>query len=524
MKDIFTLDCTLRDGGYCNAWRFKEKNIKKIISWVSAANVEIVECGFLSNRVEYDKDVTKFTEITQVDQFIPEHCLHTKYVLMMNYGEYNVEDLPPSDSTHIDGIRLAFHKANRHEAIKACKQIGEKGYLVFVQPMVSMNYSDEEFGELINRTNEIQPYAFYIVDSFGAMDKKSLNHYFRIVEKELSEDILIGFHSHNNLQAAFMNAQSFLENDSHRSCIIDGSIYGMGRGAGNLNLELWLNELNKNFEKKYVINPILQAMDEVVNRFYEEKPWGYSLPNYLSAVHMTHPNYAEYLSEKKTLAIEDMDNIFSMMDIEKACEFDEQYIDELYVKYMSSGMTKNGHLFEIKNHIKDRKILFIAPGRNTLLEKTKILDFIKRNNPVVFSINCECPITVSDYIFISNIRRFKQLDEIHYQKTISTSNIKSSATYVSIDYFKLLNDVEGVKDNAGLMALKFAMTDLNAKEINIAGLDGYSHELLKNFETEDMALIASVDFLDKINSGMRRIIGEYRKDVLINSITTSLLM
>lgn len=320
MKEVLTLDCTLRDGGYCNAWRFKEKNIKKIISGVRAANVEIIECGFLTQKVEYDKDVTKYTKITQADQFLPIHSSDSKYVLMMNYGEYDVNELPSADSTCIDGIRVAFHKANRHKALEVCKKIREKGYLVFVQPMVSMNYSDEEFRELIDCTNAIQPYAFYIVDSFGMMDKASLDYYFQIAEKELSKDIIIGFHSHNNLQSAFLNAQSLAEKESSRICIIDGSIYGMGRGAGNLNLELWLNELNKNFGKEYVIKPILHVMDEVINRFYEEKPWGYSLPNYLSAVHMIHPNYAGYLSEKKTLAIEDMDEIFSMMDIEKAIQ------------------------------------------------------------------------------------------------------------------------------------------------------------------------------------------------------------
>ena len=68
---------------------------------------------------------------------------------MMNYGEFNVSELPENDGVSIDGIRLAFHKKNRYEAIELCKQIKEKGYLVFMQPMVSVNYSDVEFIEMI---------------------------------------------------------------------------------------------------------------------------------------------------------------------------------------------------------------------------------------------------------------------------------------------------------------------------------------------------------------------------------------
>ena len=524
MKSVLTLDCTLRDGGYCNKWNFQEKNIKKIISSIISAGVEVVECGFLSNKVQYNPDVTKYTDLVQLEDKIPLHSDNSKYVLMMNYGEYDVSILPRCENTCIDGIRVAFHKKDRYKALELCRIIKEKGYLLFIQPMVTMFYQDEEFIELIQLSNEINPHAFYIVDSFGMMNKKVLLHYFDIAEAELSQDSYIGFHSHNNLQSAFSNAQSLIERDTERSMIIDCSVFGMGRGAGNLNLELFLNELNLSLGKHYQIKPILQIMDEVLNRFYEENPWGYTLPNYLSAVHMIHPNYAGYLSEKKTLAVDDIDEIFDMIDPEKGCEYDEQYISELYVQYMSTGIIRNGHLHEIKKKVMGGEVLFIAPGKSAIDEQEKILTFIKENNPIVISINHEYPVYPSDYIFISNIRRFKKLDKELYGKTISTSNIKSSETYASIDYFKLLNNIDDVRDNAGLMAIKFAMEDLETKNIYLAGLDGYSHDLYANFESNDMSLIASTDFLDRMNLGMHRILEEYKKKVQIEFITTSLLI
>lgn len=476
----------------------------------------------MTNKNIFDTDVTRYTDVRQLIDYIPQHGDNTKFVLMVNYGEYDIEDLPNRENAPIDGIRIAFHKKNRYEALDLCKKIKSKGYLTFIQPMVTVSYSDEEYAELVKLTNEIMPYAFYIVDSFGMMTRKSLAHFFNIVEDSLNKNIYIGFHSHNNLQSAFSNAQSLLNRQTIHSIIMDSSIYGMGRGAGNLNTELFLNELNEEEGKRYEIKPILKIMDEILNQFYEENPWGYSLPNYLSAIHMIHPNYAGYLSEKKTLTVEEIDEIFSMIDAEKGLKYDEAYINEIYIQYMSKGAIINEHLEEIKKKTKNRKILLIAPGSSAHQERDKILSFISENTPIVISINHEYMFYSSDYIFVSNIRRFRKLDQTVYKKTISTSNIKSNETYTSVDYFNLLNAVDDVRDNAGLMAIKFVLDDLEAKEIYLAGFDGYSHDVYMNFETPDMVLIAKREFLDRMNKGMTKVLQEYKKEVDIKFITSSL--
>lgn len=43
---------------------------------------------------------------------------------------------------------------------------------------------------------------------------------------------------------------------------------------------------------------MLSIIDEILNEFYQRNYWGYSLPNYLSAAHNAHPNYAGYLDDK----------------------------------------------------------------------------------------------------------------------------------------------------------------------------------------------------------------------------------
>ena len=520
MKKVSVLDCTLRDGGYCNGWNFGQENVRRIINGLLAANVEYIECGFLTDRVEYDEDKTKFTDLCQLDGIIPKGRVGKPFLVMVNYGEYRAEDLPECRDTCIDGIRVAFHKKDLENAIELCAKIKEKGYMVFAQPMVSMSYSDEEFISLIRKINGIRPYAFYIVDSFGMMKRNALMKLVDLTGKNLDDDIIIGFHAHNNLQLAYSNAQYLAELSLDRSLIVDVSVHGMGRGAGNLNAELFLEHLNEAVNTRYSIRPILNLMDETISRFYEEKPWGYSLPNYLSASHMIHPNYATYLDGKKTLTLEAMDEIFSMMDPEKGVEYDAKYIEDLYTQYLSRKDLDESSIKEIANNISGKKVLLISPGRSAAEQKDRIIEFVNKEQPVIFSINHDYPYTESDYIFVSNMRRFRQLSEKVYDKTIITSNIRSKDTFACVEYYRLLNVVEGVRDNAGFMAIKF-ISDMGNTGFWLAGFDGYSNDLSKDYETKDMAELKSADTLEILNERMRQVIEMYSNDLDIHFLTDS---
>lgn len=110
MNNIHILDCTLRDGGYCNEWKFGFENTKKITRGLQEAGIEIIECGFITNQVSYNPDVTKFTNVKDISKVIPNNREGKIFVAMMNYGEYDVDDLPVYDGSSIDGIRVAFHK------------------------------------------------------------------------------------------------------------------------------------------------------------------------------------------------------------------------------------------------------------------------------------------------------------------------------------------------------------------------------------------------------------------------------
>lgn len=518
MNKVQILDCTLRDGGYCNGWSFGYDNIKKIIKGLVETNVDIIECGFLTDNIIYEKNESKFTELEQIREIVSTSKENGLFVAMVNYGEYDIEKLPSYDGQAIDGIRVAFHKKDMEKALEFCLEIKKKGYKVFVQPMVSMSYSDQEFLELIAKVNTILPYAFYIVDSFGMMKQKDLARFFCLVDNNLSESVCMGFHSHNNLQLAYSNAQFLVEKNISRHILIDTSIYGMGRGAGNLNTELFIQYLNERIGASYDIKPVLMIIDEIINDFYQRNYWGYSLPNYISAVHNAHPNYAGYLDDKKTLTVEAMNEIFGMMDEEKKYSYDKLYIEGLYTRYLETGKVQELHEKELAEVLYAKRIILIAPGKSSYDQKERIISASKRENTVVISVNFDYLYTEVDYIFLSNLRRYRELDDTIRKKCIVTSNIPTDDVYIKTRYIDLVNKIDAIKDNAGMMAIKFLLK-YGVDEILLAGFDGYSHDVTENYAESQMEIVTRNSVLDTMNDGMTRMLREYSKMAKISFLT-----
>lgn len=518
MGYLKVLDCTLRDGGYCNEWRFGNQNIRTISAALTEAEVDIVELGFLTNRVSYDPDVSKYADLSQAAAMIPEDRAGKLFVCMVNYGEYRLEDLPEYDGSSIDGLRVAFHKKDRYDALRFCEGIQKKGYKVFVQAMVSLSYTDEEFLELIRLSNAFKPFAFYIVDSFGVMKRRDLLRLFYTVEHNLADGIAIGYHAHNNMQLAYSNAQALADIRTNKDRIIDSSVFGMGRGAGNLNTELFVAYLNDNLDAAYRLKPLLNIIDRILNRFYQIAPWGYSLPNYLSAKHNAHPNYASWLDGKKTLTVEDMDEIFSMMDPAKRISYDKGYIEELYLRYQATGQVQELHLQELKNRIAGNRVLIIAPGRSSVEELDAIAACAAEPDVVTISINFDFKPLDTDFIFLSNLRRFRELDAGKYEKCIVTSNIPAMGVYLQTRYQDLLNANEAVRDNAGMMLIRLLM-DLGAGEVLIAGMDGYDPDPARNYADQSMAFYTRRAQMEAMNIGMSAVLSAYSCQIPIRFVT-----
>lgn len=519
MSAIKVLDCTLRDGGYVNNWRFGEKNISVISQKICDSQIEYVECGFLSQTKTANEDQSIFADIRSAEmQF--SGCSHD-VALMVNCGEYDPNDLPEYSGGKISILRIAFHKHQINNAQQLFSVIRQKGYNVFFQPMVTSSYNDKELLDLIGWANENAPEAFYMVDSFGTMRKNDVMRMFCLIDNNLSPSIKIGFHSHNNLQLSFSNAQELMQMNTKRDIIIDSSVFGMGRGAGNLCTELLTQYINENIENKYDLIPILEIMDEYIMPIYSAKPWGYSAPYYIAAVNNCHPNYATYLMNKQTLCIRDINSIIKSIPEEKKHLYDVELISGLYLKYQQHNIDDSAMIKKLSDMCSEKEILIIAPGKSTAVYKKEISGFIEKNDLVIFAVNHIPEIYPYDMVFISNLKRFKGIDDAFSRlgdKLICTSNISDEN---AVNYSAYLNDDEIISDNAGLMLIN-VLKKAGAKKITLAGFDGFDPYSADNYYDGKMNLNIQYKKREDMNKSIIAYFAKLRRSINVTFLTPTI--
>ncbi len=529
MNNIRLLDCTLRDGGYINNWNFGQKSIKKIIEKLARSNIDIIECGFVRD-VDFDKNQSIFNDVERIKEFISPKNKNITYVGMIDQPYISIDKIKDNDGTSIDGFRITFHENEKEieEALAYGQMLMDKGYKVFIQPVGTTSYSDEKLLELIKKVNKLKPFAFYLVDTLGIMYKNNLLRMYHLTDHNLDESISIGFHSHNNLQLSFSNAQELLTLHTKRNIIIDSSVFGMGRGAGNLCTELVTQYINENIEKKYNVVPLLEIVDEYLSKFSTESNWGYSVPYYIAAINNCHPNYASFLINKQTISVKSINTILKQLPIKKRDIYDELYIEDLYINHQIHLVDDSEELEVLTERISNKKILIIAPGKSIESEGEKISNFIENQTPYVFSVNFMPEQYKIDALFISNIKRFNSmLDSIKEIKNstsiITTSNIPNTLESGSliVNYSDLLVDKVTISDNAGLMLLNL-LNRLSVDTVYLAGFDGFTLDKRTNYFSADLINNIEMEELVKKNEDMGKQLTLLEKSMKINFVTPTM--
>ena len=519
MNKISILDCTLRDGGYINDWNFTENGIKFILNELYLSGVDYIECGFLEE-CNTNNNKSIFNSIEKINDYLPEGADKSHAAAMITYGKFPIEKVPDYNSNLLSIIRLIYKKPQKEGALKYARELIKKGYKVFINPTFIDQYSLKEIVSLVDEINEIKPFGFSIVDSMGVLNEKKLLEYTRTIDDFLDKNIVLCFHSHNNLQLSFSNAQSIIKENMQRQLIIDTCIFGMGRGAGNLPTELLANHLNTVYNKNYDLLNILKVIDEHIAKIFAVTPWGYSVPYYLAAINSCHPNYAAYLVDKQTITVEAIDLILKNIPKENKATFNKDLIKDLYIEYQSNFVDDTKTIQFIKDSIKNRNVLILAPGKSLEKEKTRIDEYIKNNNPFIFSLNINQNKYPIDIVFITNAKRYLQFD--FKIKSIITSNIieKVPNTSLKISYAKYINN-SPLYDNATLIILKVLLS-IGVKRIAIAGLDGFVKNLSENYAQSEYILNSSPEEFDIYNKIMKNELRKISNVIDITSITKSM--
>ena len=473
MKQINLLDCTLRDGGYINDWNFGEIAIPEIISKLEQSQVEMIELGFFRNG-KYDANKSLFPTTKEFKNVLRHKKEDITYVAMLDMSKpIPKENIYNCDHDSIDGIRVIFKKNKINEAYDYVQDIKNKGYKVFVNFVSTDQYTDIEFITSIKKFNQLKPDAMTIVDTFGMIRRRDFIRMVMLADNTLDPDIMLCYHAHNNLQQAFSNAETMLELNLKRDICIDACVFGMGRGAGNLNLELFAGFLNEYYNKNYQIKPILEIMDEYLSAFYKKKFWGYSLPLYLSASLGCHPNYAVFYGEKNTINVAEMEELLKGLPTEDKKIFNKTVAEKYYIQYMNNYIDDKLTLDSLAKIFADKQIFIVAPGES-FLDNYKLIEN-KKEDIIIITINFLSKLIATDFVFFSNLRHLNTAkNKIKNERIIISSNITDfpKADYI-VNYSTYTSKYSEIVDNGGLMLLKI-LCRAGVKNVNIIGMDGYS--------------------------------------------------
>jgi len=316
--NIKLLDCTLRDGMYITDFHTDDAVKRPVIKALETAGIDIIECGFLK-RGKSEANSAVYGSLDELKPFIECKKPNVMYAAIVMEID-NAPDFPVRTSNGLDCIRIAFFKNDADAAIELAKRVKEKGYDVLVQPMRTSDYSDTEIRELIGKINTIKPFGMAVVDSNGNMLPNELTNLANIYRECLEPSICAGFHFHNNSQLAFANAISAIDIMQGRELVIDCSIFGMGRGAGNLPTELIAGYLNKG-GADYDVNAVFDTYDKYFAETFKITPWGYSLKHLLSANYNANPYFATFMSDKYNLNTNELSRAFASMTVTERMSF-----------------------------------------------------------------------------------------------------------------------------------------------------------------------------------------------------------
>lgn len=526
MGKTMLLDCTLRDGGYVNDWNFGHDNLVSVFERLVDAGIDIIEVGLLDERRPFDINRSIMPDTDSIEKIYGKLNPKTSMVVgMIDYGTCDIKNIRPCSESFIDGIRVIFKKDLRKPALEFCAELMKLGYKVFSQLVSVTSYSDEEILDLVQLANEVNPYAVSMVDTYGLLHQNNLLHYFDLLNENLNPEIALGYHAHNNFQMGYANCIAMLSKKIDRDIAVDGSIYGMGKSAGNAPIELIAMYMNNALGKNYQISQLLEALDANVMQFYKPATWGYNMFYYLAASNDCHPNYVAYLMDKRTLSIKSINEILGQLQGEKKLLYDKSYVEGLYIDYQNHVVNDAADIEALKQALAGKELLLAGPGVTMRSERETIGRYVAEKQPVIIAINYVPEFLEPDYIFLSNAKRYVQLatrlsQEQH--KIIATSNVTATtkgAFAYTLNFSTLMDRDAEIVDNSLVMLLK-ALIQTGVKAVTLAGFDGYSKEH-SNYFNQNMEYEFVKDKAEYLNQYTIGFLEQIKGEIAVSFLTES---
>ena len=487
-KNFYLLDCTLRDGGYYNNWNFDNNFINNYLISVSLAKIDYVEIGF--RFLKHDKNLGELAYTK--DSFLKKIKIpkNIKIAVMINGEEYKnqINELNKKfiicKNSKIDLVRIAININKVDDIKEIAKHIKSKNYKVAINLMQSNQVNKKKLIEIIETIKQWNCCdILYFADSLGAMDHVEVRRLSKIIKSKWNKHI--GFHSHDNRSLALSNSLEAIKNSIN---FIDSTILGMGRGAGNLQTEKILFELNR----LKVHNGNVKGLSVTLDDFSKLKSlynWGSNVFYHFAALNNIHPTYIQTLLSDQRYTDNQIYDSIDFLSKNTSLKFDKnKMMNSIYLhEKIKSGK------WNATDWLKNKKVLIIGSGPSVEINKKKILKFIKENNPKVIFLNINkafdeklgiATIACHEARILGDIKMYKKLRNPiiipfsnlnpYIQNSLKNKNIYDYSLTLKDDSFKINSNGCILKWPLAIAYALAITTQANAKKIYLAGFDGYS--------------------------------------------------
>lgn len=288
-KEIKVLDCTIRDGGLMNNHKFSPEFVRNVFRAVTASGVDYVELGYRADEAQFsrkDYGPMKFCTEEDIEAVVGDADKRCKISVMVDVDRCDQNKIIPKGESYIDMMRVATYVKDIDKAIDLTNLMKSKGYETTINIMAVSHARESDLDEALYQIEQESGVdVVYLVDSFGALYSEQIS-YLAKKYKTILKTREVGIHAHNNQQLAFANTiEGIIQNINY----LDGTIFGIGRAAGNCPLELLLGFLKN---PKFDVRPILQVLESDFIQLRKEIEWGYTIPYMITGTLDMHPRSA----------------------------------------------------------------------------------------------------------------------------------------------------------------------------------------------------------------------------------------
>ncbi|RLA74057.1 MAG: nucleoid-structuring protein H-NS [Epsilonproteobacteria bacterium] len=289
-KDVKVFDCTIRDGGLVNNFQFEDEFVKGVYDTCVKAGVDYMEIGKNNSpTIQSPKEFGKWNFCLESDirKIVGKNNTNLKIAVMSDIGRTVKEELKPKKESVVDMVRIAAYMHQIPSAIELIEDAHKKGYETTINIMAISKAMNDELDEVLDELSKTPVNIIYLVDSFGSFHPEQINKLAKKYTKiAKNSNKLVGVHAHNNMQLAYANT---IEAMMYGASVLDVTISGLGRGAGNCPMELIVGFLKN---PKYKLMPILKFIEHYIVPLEKKLDWGYSVPYMLTGQLNEHPRTA----------------------------------------------------------------------------------------------------------------------------------------------------------------------------------------------------------------------------------------